>query len=344
VAAVRWRNLDVAAGLAVDPAGGLSTAIWTSPDGRTWTAAANPDGTFGGTQIERLAAGADRLVAFGVAAAGCPAACPATPPVVAWSSSDGRTWAASAGGGAMAGARITGVAAGPSGFVAAGTTASGGAVWTSRDGRAWARAPGGTFPDATPTSVAWFRGTWLLGGRIGRQPQTAGITPPSTSRAAAWWSTDGQAWHAATVEGTAERGATLGSIEVGRDGLVAVGSDMPRPGRSAFAWTSADGRSWAPAGPDGDALPAFDVAGNGTQIVALGPGPGGALRGWASVDGAAWQAIAVAGATASLPGAPGAAQPAGIGAWFALPDGLLASGRPRGGTTVALPILVATGR
>ncbi len=105
-------------------------ALWTSPDGRSWTlsaAPALPAGTAQGSLTKVVARGGV-LVATGVAGAYVFAAV---------SADGGRTWQPAALPGAAPGTALTAVTATPRGFVLVGATGSDVVTWSSADGRAW---------------------------------------------------------------------------------------------------------------------------------------------------------------------------------------------------------------
>ncbi|MBD2891934.1 hypothetical protein amrb99_08420 [Actinomadura sp. RB99] len=131
-----WKRAAVAGGNLVDVAStgsgyvavggrGGKPAVWTSPDGAKWTpTAAVPPG---GGPLTQVAARGNALVAAGAGAS------------LMVSPDAGRTWARRTPPGAR---QATAVTATPKGFVAAVTTAPGGAaVFGSPDGSAWARVP-----------------------------------------------------------------------------------------------------------------------------------------------------------------------------------------------------------
>lgn len=171
VTAVRSGYLAV--GLRTAPQVG---AAWTSPDGLRWTPVAS-GAEMAGERLNAVAARGDLVVAVGQDAAGG----------VAWSSSDGgHSWARASVAGAPS-ARISGVTAGPRGFVAVGFAVGAdqsvrGAAWTTSDGLHWAG------------SGAGLR---LIGARLqavanaGRYLIAVGYT---IAGAVAFTSPDGAAW------------------------------------------------------------------------------------------------------------------------------------------------------
>lgn len=129
--------------------------------------------------------------------------------------------------GAMTGATIGGLAAGPARLVAVGQVAGQPAVWTSSDGRTWTRISspptGGTLTD-----VAQVDANWIAVGR-------------GAGRAMAWTSSDGTAWRPVPA-GAGLDGSTVDRIEAVGSEFVALGQSTPRDGA---AWLSVDGTSWS---------------------------------------------------------------------------------------------------
>jgi hypothetical protein len=122
--------------------------MWTSLDGREWTAVSRDPEVFPpGSGVKALAAGSNASVAVGWSEDGQPAS---------WTTQDGITWRRSPDQDAFLSDGENGlyyyiggfrsVASGPSGFVAVGmerseTDVDEAAVWTSPDGQAWIRVP-----------------------------------------------------------------------------------------------------------------------------------------------------------------------------------------------------------
>jgi hypothetical protein len=111
-------------------------AVWTSANGRSWTAAdtpALPQGLTSGA-LSRVAARGDTLVAFGSGKGE-----QATQPFLTTSTDAGRTWQPQQAGPPDSG--LTAITQTPAGFLLAGTTGGPGrrdvAFWKSADGRAW---------------------------------------------------------------------------------------------------------------------------------------------------------------------------------------------------------------
>jgi len=244
--------------------------VWLSPDGLTWERVPDPAGTFANLTLEHVLQVGDTLVLA--------AQQRADGPWGIWTSPDGRTWQrAATGADFFASATIRGLASGPAGMIAFGATRDGRPLlWQSQDGSAWELSTG------TAT--------------LGADPVTVGATSwgyVATSYSGAWWSTDGQAWSPAVVEG----GAHLSGNFVGRDGLLAEWSPERRPGvlgpilRPTFLQSS-DGHSWhllAPAGQPPPDNPGDLLVANGTTIVEVAQS--GEIH--TSTDGLTWTNVAV---------------------------------------------------
>jgi hypothetical protein len=143
-------------------------AIWTSPDGATWTMKplTPPTGVEEGW-FDKVAAKGGVLVASGTATTGSGQS------AFAYTSSDGGgTWQEvqlPSAGQAGAETSLTALTATPKGFVLAGTTGASGrsdvVLWTSADGRSWtARTPHGT--GLAGRGDQWLTGMTALGGDL----------------------------------------------------------------------------------------------------------------------------------------------------------------------------------
>lgn len=122
--------------------GNLPT-VWTSSDGRTWTAVSTPlpAGASAGV-IQQVAVNGSHAVALGqqTTAHG-------VQPLAERSDDGGRTWQPVPFGAPGPGVSFTALTASPGGFTAAAQFGAAGgamaaAVWTSADGASWARSPG----------------------------------------------------------------------------------------------------------------------------------------------------------------------------------------------------------
>ena len=207
-----------------------------------------------------------------------------------WISRDGATWsAATVSAGGPGDQRLTSVAGGPLGFVAAGVDGSVPAVWTSPDGMAWTRA-GGPFRESERVeSVA-----------VGTQGAVAvgTITTSGDVDGMAWFSADGATWRTVPLGSAGFTGRTnqaVHAVTASGGGFVAVGDDTNGERRVAVAWTSIDGTTWqrqphgdlvVPPGSSSTAgVTASDVAGSG-PLVAVGGSS--SVQVWNSADGRRW--------------------------------------------------------
>ena len=197
--------------------GTYAARVATSPDGRGWTAI--EDAAFDGARMDGVAAANDVIVGVGSTSGVTPGG------AVAWSSGDGMTWTRAPDSPAFADAAMSGVAAGPGGFVAVGTTPAGGAaVWISPDGKAWNRVPDSpAFAGARMQSIAAAGPGYVA---VGWGPEDAAV----------WTSADGMAW-IRDPGGEGFAGAQMFGI-VGGSPIVIVGRGVPSSGAKALVWTS----------------------------------------------------------------------------------------------------------
>ena len=321
------------------------TAVWRSADGLYWTTLVQGGRAFAGAGSLTLLATPSELLAWGQGVPACSGpvtsqTCRPAPQII-MTSQDGVTWTRAPDVSALSGATIQGLAAGASGLVAVGETASGAAViWTSADGSAWVREPlGPTFADAHFFSVRAAGPGFLISGGTGSQEVSvtggpAGVVPVD---AAIWWSTDGRAWTKATLQPSSAGGAYVSEIFVGADGLVAVGAATGARGEGA-AWTSSDGRTWAPIAMRGSGLPSpvpgqavlpsSYIVDDGTHMVAIGTTTGQVATWWSSTDGTTWTPLVASGSTATTPVQQG--DSAYVDRWFnrafVVPGGLVVVG------------------
>ncbi len=208
----------------------------------------------------------------------------ATAPVTAWTSFDGRTWAAipDATFGLNAATNVTvdgGTACGTGVLIATVDGSGAGSLWASRDGVIWSHGPrpggsvvasmtgglggavittaGGPIIEFTRDCSSWQAVT--LSGPSSTQVRAVaafgdgyvavGYSGQGTGvRPLAWWSHDGQQWSPATVQ--KEPGDGFLGLLAGRTGLVAISSQPGfMPGTASF-WSSTDGHSWVTSGAD----------------------------------------------------------------------------------------------
>jgi len=264
-AATGYRDGFVAVG--EDCCGAVDTvtgAVWTSPDGTSWSRIESKD-VFGSAEVDHVAASGRRIVAFGQSRAD-PQARPQT---LVWVSDDGLAWRRSDAAALVFNGsfRPTGVVGGALGFIAWGESPSRAVhVEVSADGESWTDAG---FADADSQArlggIASWRGGWVaVGGKAtGQDPATGAV---KVGRAEAWYSADGAHWSPGSADGFG-----LGQVYAGADGLLALGGDgsgctacLPGPG---VVWHSDDGRSWRPVGPD--PFPEANYATDGVHIARI---------------------------------------------------------------------------
>ncbi len=316
---LRWRGGYIAVGSQTD--GGITTTpVWTSRDGGLWMPVPFDTATtfWPGLQIVGVAEVRGGLVALTVLAGtwGCASACPTyspAMPLMAWTSSDGRSWTPNTGPDVGLPATWQGpplLAAGPAGLIVA-SPAGSAHLATSVDGVHWrtrsaAALPAGLVIRAIAGIAAGF-------SAVGYVPVHA-----DQFRAVALQSPDGVTWegpfplHVVSASGAVLPGIdsswAANGIVAARDGLIATGTVIATPGASLW-WQSAKGRDWLslpgwpPLGPttctgEGCGLqPDGALVGDGHRIVAL---RGGADAGaWTSSDGRTWDRLSV---TGDIPG------------------------------------------
>lgn len=227
------------------------------------------------------------------------------PPVMAWTSTDGRSWTHATTLPVDALSSPTGsaplIAAGPDGLVA---VASGLAARyaASSDGSHWALSSRNALPadfaldDLKRTSTGYVAiGAWLRGG---------------SARAAALWSADGRHWpktpsllpSSALGSGTPAFSNAV-TLMVGGHGMIAEG--IGDSSGVALWWQSLDGRRWQPlqtfpplgattcGGVNCDLQPNGTLIGDGHRLVAVRGGSDAAAL--VSTDGQHWTALALSG-------------------------------------------------
>ena len=248
-------------------------AVWTSPDGITWSRVPHDEDIFGGVgeqTMTSVTAGGPGLVAVGW---DLPVIVDADAAV--WTSPDGITWSRVPhdedifGGNSFQ--AMWSVTTGGPGLVAIGEDRGRNhpegevAVWTSVTGFTWTRVnvDEATFGGGEPESVAGSDSLVVAVGSDG-----AG----EDGDAAVWISLDGTTWTRvphddAVFGGPGEQ--RMQSVAVGESGFVAVGFDDNRGGA---VWTSSDGITWSKVADDTDFAGAefFDVAFSDHGVVIVG--------------------------------------------------------------------------
>ncbi len=224
--------------------GPVPQAIWTSPDGVSWTRAVGPADLSGAT-ISSIATAPSGLVAVGQTASGRAAV---------WTSASGARWQRESLGALFTDAHLYSVRAAGPGFVIGGGTGSqqvsvtGGpastvpvtaATWWSADGRSWTK---GT----VERSAAG--GAYVSGIFVGEDGLVAVGSASGGKEGTAWTSTDGQTWTpiAAAVGGPGSPppgGSVLPSYTIADDGVHLIATSYGD--RDAVVWwSSTDGRNW----------------------------------------------------------------------------------------------------
>ncbi len=287
-------------------------AVWTSPDGITWTRVPHDETVFGGANSQTMwdvTVGGPGLVAVGWDGQGILDDNPDVDAAI-WTSLDGVTWSRVPHDEAVFGAAFMwSVTAGGPGLVAVGWTGDGdipdqnAAVLTSVDGITWSK---------VPHDEAVFGGSVMSSVTVGGPGlvavgQTEGYW--TDTDAVVWTSVDGITWsrvaHDETIFGGPQR-QTMYDVIVGGPGLVAVGRDGDeRPWDNSFesaaaVWTSIDGIAWTRIphdetvfGTGGNKL-MLSVTAGGPGLVAVGAqSPGGPFETpvWTSPDGFTWTRV-----------------------------------------------------
>ncbi len=284
-------------------------AVWTSPDGITWSRVPHEEAVFGGARsqvMSSVVAGGPGLVAVGWDGRGILDDTPTVDAAI-WTSVDGYTWSRVPHEDAVfAGAWIEGVTVGGPGLVAVGGTGGyntdgDAVVWISVDGITWSRVPHdeSVFGGAN----SYFMSDVTVGGPGLVAVGSGGGTGPwdhGDNHAAVWTSVDGIIWSRVPDDeallSTGGNPAPMLSVTAGGPGLVAVGSDWWTQGLARTpVWTSPDGITWTRV-PDDETVRGvmFDVIVAGPGLVAVGTG--GESNDWnpvvwSSVDGITWTPV-----------------------------------------------------
>jgi len=240
-------------------------AIWTSPDGRSWTLAARHGITpqRPGDQVFVLTATADGFLAAGqaqVAGGGTQA--------VIWTSRDGVTWqrlTAAQLGLTPPGQRVLSIsyaAARGDDTVISGTLGTGGSgTWLSTDGgSAWTRVTVPAGPGAQDT----------ISGLASDGSGLIAVRPGLAGDGIAYFSPNGLTWQYSATLGAAD-GFRPGVVKGSAYGFVVTGTDAA--GNYVAYTSTGDGTSWRPTGSLGSpagyaSVPAATVGPDGTVIAA----------------------------------------------------------------------------
>ena len=252
---------------------GETGATWRSADGEGWAPAATIPG-------QDVVVDDRGWVAVGTDGSGGPCASDCPPGRGrAWTSTDGSTWKTAPRQSSLNAADLRSVIAAKDGYVAAGTVGWGeGALWISPDGMRWTRLSGVKLG----ASDYWF----YVGGldRIDDTLVLVGMdSGQDASRARVYWSTDGRAWHPATVD-AARNGQMFSVTSTGRE-LLATG---PSSACLGGIWSSTTGRSWACVANGKRIAPFGPYAAAGSPTVEVAVGLTDANSGDDGLPGAIW--------------------------------------------------------
>jgi hypothetical protein len=332
--AVPWRDGYVAVGLARG-----EFAFLSSPNGVDWSVAQQMNAGWGIIGDWHLVVYRDQLFSFSPSTPDEDAAEGGINVPVIHHSTDGRTWSLVESPTWTdvwaADALILEVVAGPNGIVAIGDARAGEygelladpVVLQSTDGYIWANVEldGATDAAVVWDAIAWPDGYAILGG-LQAEGSAVGVGLP-----AAWWSSDGLTWTAASLEGARPNdnhfapSTGFAAVEglVARTQVLSAGAPPDLRG-----WLSIDGRSWHRATDLFVELPSGLIASDGARLVAFAtdegwrPSPGetdpypGLTRAWSSLDGAVWQPMSLSHPmTDELEG------------YWVVPDGVIYAGR-----------------
>lgn len=300
------------AGTRVSADGTPAATVWTSPDGRTWTAAAlNPAGP---AQADAASQYHGEVVIAGAVGEG------ANEQAAVWSeAAPGRPFTEDPVPVSDGPSVMNLVTQGSLGLFATGTVDGRFAMWSSTNGSHWGEQPSA---EKVISSLPGARVNALMAE--GDFVYAAGsIETASGPEAAVWSSADGLHWRLVNTAPSSFSGPgsrVIYSLAPLGSGLVAVGAVNRGTGWQPASWISPDGVSWSrpstafpgvPALPPGGvgsaglAVSAIMTFAGSTSVVASTGGPGGE-RAWKSADGLHWTAITLpAAATASTAWRPG---------------------------------------
>jgi hypothetical protein len=169
---------------------------------------------------------------------------------------------------------MLGVAAGPSGFVAAGLRGMHPAVWTSGDGQAWhvtsLPVPGGSASAELQYVAVSGRHVVALGEKTSASGAEAALAEVSAD--------GGVTWRTEPLPLPGPKGPASVTAITAAGGFTAVGT-YGQPGQLNVAvWTSPDGARWTASTPHGTGLNGTGVQ-QITGLAAASGGPGGSLIG-----------------------------------------------------------------
>jgi len=218
--------------------------ILTSPDGSTWKAASGSMvGDLAGVMSISAAAGPAGYVIVGSklkSGGGCAADVYWSSNLTSWTEADDVN--------PVTGSNVVlAVAAGPDGFVSAGSRDGLPVVWTSTDGRTWVTRE---LPVAAGVSNGNVNAVAISGNRVvatGKETTEAGVTTPLAELSTA----GGTGWQPVPF-GSPSPGATITAVTGTSAGFTAASQFSGWDGElDAAVWTSATGASWTPSSVSG---------------------------------------------------------------------------------------------
>ena len=224
-----------------DAAGDDDVAVWTSPDGMTWSRVPHDEALFGGPddqEARALAAVDPGFVMVGVDYS------TGDGDTAVWTSPDGFAWSRVPTGEALGGPGdqlANAVTLSPAGLVAVGsewiTEEADGVVWTSADGSSWSRVPDAAGVFGGPGSQN-LRAVVAAGGKL---IAVGGDSAGGDVDFAVWTSDDGRTWsrvpHDEAVFGGPGDQRVL-RMSVGGPGLIAAGVNDTGADRDGLVWVA----------------------------------------------------------------------------------------------------------
>jgi len=261
-------------------------AVWTSPDGITWSRVPHDEAVFGGDANEAMGGvtvGGPGFVAVGSGEVGA----------AVWTSSDGITWTRVPHDDAVFGnSGMSAVTAGGPGLVAVGDDH----VWTSPDGITWTR--------VADVGEEFNAGAVITGGpglvMVGTTFSADSEGEEGSLDAIVWTSQDGITWSRVPYDEAIFGDAEMWGVTAGDSGLVAVGrGGFSGDDLDAVVWTSPDGITWSRVANDeaifgGEGEQAMSsVTADGRGLVAVGwdEASGDNAAVWTSPNGITWSRV-----------------------------------------------------
>ncbi len=234
-------------------------AVWTSPNGFSWTRVNTAPG-LEGSRFREVAAGGPGLVAIGYE--------------TVWTSPDGITWTSSD---QAFDGQLEAITGGGPGLVLVGD----GLVYTSVDGAEWTAAQ---CPGCSPTGGFDYLADVAAGGT--GLVAVGNTTDAGDGPAFVWTSPDGLTWTRSPLGEVVE----MESVTAGGPGFVAVGHSSA----GARVVTSLDGTTWSLVPHDDEVFGGSlmrNVIAAGDGLVALGEWSWGEGQAWTSPNGISWSNV-----------------------------------------------------